>query len=98
MAYAEPPIPVGNPMKWTATFLDVNGVPFDPDSGIKITITDPIGVVGTYIYPATLLKESVGKYSVTVRASAKGDWVGVGTGLLPDGTPVTTEEIAQKVF
>lgn len=98
MPYAEPAIPFGNPMEWEVTFTDVNGAPFDPNSGITIKLTRPVsGISTSYAYPADVSKKAVGVYAVTVTSSERGDWVGVGRGLLPDGTPITTAEVAQKV-
>jgi hypothetical protein len=92
------PIPLGNPMEWTVTFADANNAPFDPNSSIQITIKSPTGITTVYAYPAQLTRNSIGVYSITVIGNERGSWLGTGSGLLPDGSPVTTTQIEQRVI
>lgn len=94
----ESPIPLGNPIEWTVEFTDSNGQFFDPTAGVQISIEDPNGITTSYLYPGDLTKNFIGSYSIRISGTIRGDWIGVGTGLLPDGSPVTTERVAQKVF
>jgi hypothetical protein len=96
MSYLTPPLQIfqNSPMKITVVFLDDNNNPFDPASGIQISVEDPAGTVTTYTYAAQEVeKESVGNYSVVVEATLAGDYQAVGQGALPDGKLVTTKGV-----
>jgi hypothetical protein len=86
-------IPVGSSMRITVQFLDSNGVAFDPTSP-TITVVDPSGTETVDTTPTRL---STGKYYMLIAAIAHGDWVAKGSGLLPDGSPVVTPDVLQRV-
>jgi hypothetical protein len=91
-------IPPNNPAKFEVSFVDGDGAPFDPTTGIKIKIQSPDPAVQlTLIYPDDLARDSVGVYHVVHEVDIEGDWIAYGQGSLPDGTLITTEDVVQKV-
>lgn len=92
-----PDIPANNPLEFTVTFLDKDNAPFDPTSGIKVVVNNPRGVSTTYLYPTSLIKDSVGVYHVIVPTPTGGDWRAYGQGQLANGMLVTTEDVVKYV-
>lgn len=91
------PIPAGNPIALTVTFLDQNGNPIDPASGITIKVIDNNGNQTDYTFPTQVARLALGVYSVTVEATSPGTWYGQGQGVLANGFTVTTEDVSETV-
>jgi hypothetical protein len=92
-----PPIPLNNPITWTLSFFDEDGNPFDPTSGIEISVNDPQGNSYTFAYPEQVTLVSNGVYSVTQQATVPGDWIANGSGTLSNGEIITTPDLLQTV-
>jgi hypothetical protein len=57
----------------TAPFTTVAGVPTDPTT-VTLVVKEPDGTLTTYTYPATLSKESTGRFYTDITLDAAGLW------------------------
>lgn len=68
-------IVIGQGIRLTAEFTNVNGALADP-SALRVRVRSPSGVLTDYVYGAAaeMVKESVGKYHATIVVPEEGHW------------------------
>jgi hypothetical protein len=71
------PYIVGNVVRMKANWTDPNSnppnAPIDPTT-ITFRYADPTGVVTSFVFPASVVKEAVGAYHLDVVCNIAGDW------------------------
>lgn len=66
---------VGQKVRVTAAFTDVDDTAIDPDV-VKLSVCDPSEVVTTYVYDTDeeLVRDSEGNYSLDIDVDEEGTW------------------------
>lgn len=84
---------IGDQVRCTGSFTDVNGSAFDPDV-IRFKCQTPAGVATTYVYntDAEVIKSSTGVYYVDLNVDEAGRWYYRFEGEASDGDYQGSEE------
>ncbi len=63
----------GDLVRISGEFRDLLGVLIDP-STVTLKVEKPAGTITTYTYPATVIRDALGKYHVDVNIDATKGW------------------------